>query len=313
MNTKSVGKLLKGDFNPLQKFETYLKEEGNHGKGASEKTIKNYLKDMRLFEQYIINTGGSLEQLTRVDVQNYMNHLKQENKNIATIKRYFSSIKQFCKAMDNETATNKVRVPSVQKTSAIGFNTLSKTQLNGVLRASLLTTKKKRNKSDIRATAIVYLLAYTGIRLEECANLNLKDVELKKNGKITVLGKGNKIRQVPLPSDARDYLEEYLNTREDNEQALFVSNYQKRMDVRSIQRIVKKIGEIYNIGKKEEDKLDLHPHIFRHSFCRMLIKELGMDIVTVSQLMGHSSIEITRQYAMDSMEDISSKLDDFTI
>jgi integrase/recombinase XerD len=301
MNKKSVAQLMEVDFNhPIDKFEKYLIE-----KGKSDKTIDGYIADLLRFQKFLSHTGGSLTDLTRIDVQNYINEMIESERATSTIDRHYNAIKQFAKANGIEKICEHIRKP--QKTSVLGLapKALERSQLLGILRRA----EQVGNK---RSLAIIYLLTYTGIRIEECEKLNRKDLDFKRGGVITVTGKGNKTRKVPFPKEARFYVKEYLDTRTDDNKALFLSNYKKRMDKRSLQRVIENIGKEYNAKLPEEERINIHAHIFRHTYARNLIKGQGVDIVTAAGIMGHESIETTRRYAMDSLQAVSEKLDNMT-
>ncbi|MEH6949133.1 tyrosine-type recombinase/integrase [Bacillus sp. JJ634] len=302
MEKKSDAQLFQVHFSPYQKFESFLKEKENP---ASEKTIQGYLRDIKQFENFLHETGGSLHQLTRVDVQNYMNHLKEQGRAASTINRHFNAIKQFSMALGFNgvcEGIRKTKPPGVQDLSP---KSLERKDLLGILR-------KVEQMNDVRASAIIYLLAYTGIRIEECENLNRKDLDFKRGGTINVVGKGDKPRKVPFPNEAKLHVKRYLETRDDDNPALFLSNYRKRMNKRSLQRVVEKVGKLYNALLPVEEQIELHAHTFRHTFARNLVVEKKLDIVTVAAIMGHQSIEVTRRYAMDSIQNVSEKLDDMT-
>lgn len=304
MNNNAT-QLLTGDFNPLQKYKTYLTEETT----KSERTINNYLLDLGVFEKFLFDTKGSLHNLTRTDVQNYINHLNELERKPATIRRHFNSIKGYAKYADKLNTVDSIRdIPKEQKKTNISEDTLERKELLAIFRTLEIM-------DDIRNEAIIKVLAYTGIRISELMNLNIGHIELKRDGRLFVLGKGGKTREVPFPVEARRVVEMYLETREDkdNKKApLFVSNRGSRMDRSSLFRVVQKVDKLHNATKKESEKIHLHPHIFRHSYARILIKDNGIDIVTAAQILGHESIEITRRYAMDSLSEISSKLDKLT-
>jgi integrase/recombinase XerD len=89
-------------------------------------------------------------------------------------------------------------------------------------------------------------------------------------------------------------LRRYLETREDDDPALFLSNFKKRMSKRSIQRIFEKLG--------------IHAHMLRHTYGRELVSS-GVDIATVAELMGHSDVNVTRRYAAPSMKDLEQAVE----
>lgn len=298
MSKKSVAQIINVDFSPIQKFETYLME---HGK--ADKTIDGYMADLKSFQEYLSETGSSLTNLQRIDVQSYMNFMKKEEKSTNTITRHFNAIKQFARANGVEHVCNLIRRPKKSSVFDLEIKALNKNQLKCVLRTA-------ENTGNIRTMAIIYLLAYTGIRIEECQRLNRKDLDFKRGGFITVTGKGDKTRKVPFPNAAKVYVKEYLETRTDDNKALFLSNFKKRMDKRSLQRVVEKVGKLYNALLPEKEQIDLHAHVFRHTYARNLIIVEGLDIVRVASILGHESIETTRRYALDTLQDISEKLDD---
>lgn len=300
MNKKSVAQLIEVEFSPIQKFEKYLIE-----KGKADKTIDGYIADLKKFQEFLVQTGGAFNNLARIDVQNYMNYMIEEEKATSTINRHFNAIKQYAKSNEIENICEYIRKP--QKTSVLGLapKALERKQLLGVLR-------KVEQTGNKRTMAIIYLLAYTGVRIEECEKLNRKDLDFKRGGVITILGKGNKTREVPFPKEAKFYVQQYLDTRTDDSKALFLSNYQKRMNKRSLQRVVENVGKAYNAFLSKEEQIDIHAHIFRHTYARNLIKGQGVDIVTAASILGHESIETTRRYAMDSLQDVSEKLDNMS-
>jgi integrase/recombinase XerD len=107
-------------------------------------------------------------------------------------------------------------------------------------------------------------------------------------------GKGDVARKVPLPVEARNYLNQYLQTREDDDEALILSNYQKRISVRSVQRALEKYG--------------VHPHQLRHTYCRELVGA-GVDIATVAELAGHADINMTRRYSKPSHDELDQTIE----
>jgi integrase/recombinase XerD len=90
------------------------------------------------------------------------------------------------------------------------------------------------------------------------------------------------------------HLKNYLLLREDSNNAVFLSNYKKRISARSVQRIFK--------------KYDVHPHQLRHTYCRELVSA-GIDISTVADLAGHTDINITRRYSKPSVIELEEAIE----
>lgn len=146
---------------------------------------------------------------------------------------------------------------------------------------------KKRDK------AIIETLFSTGLRVSELSNLKKEQVNLKKE-EFTVRGKGDKPRIVFLSNQARFWLKQYLDARQDVSPFLFVSHdraheSEAALTPRSVERLVKKYSKIAGITKK------VTPHTMRHSYATDLLMN-GADIRSVQAMLGHSSITTTQIY-----------------
>ncbi|RYG71919.1 hypothetical protein EU245_12360 [Lentibacillus lipolyticus] len=159
-------------------------------------------------------------------------------------------------------------------------------------------TKLVIEKLSLRDRAIVELLLASGCRVRELHTLNISDVDLEERT-AQVLGKGNEIRTVHFHDACALVLEKYLETRIDDNPALFLSHRKRRMTVRGIQLMIQKIGE------QAELKTRLTPHSLRHTFATNLLSK-GADISFISEELGHSKLDTTRIYARLPQEDVVS-------
>lgn len=141
--------------------------------------------------------------------------------------------------------------------------------------------------TNLRDKAIIEVLLSTWCRVSEIVQMNISDI---RGDEITVVGKGEKERVVYLNSKAILAIKNYLNSRTDNNDALFVSRYApyERVNVRGIEDLIKKIG-------KKAGVQDAHPHKFRRTGATMALRS-GMPIEKVSYLLGHESIDTTQIY-----------------
>lgn len=140
---------------------------------------------------------------------------------------------------------------------------------------------------------MVSMLYVTGIRREELAAISLSDIDLKR-GLVTVLGKGNKIRQVPVGDktleDLKDYLEaraQFASSKESRANALLLNRSGERLSVRSVDRLVGKFAR--------SEGIEFTPHTLRHSFATHLL-ENGADLMLIKEILGHSSLSTTQKY-----------------
>ena len=140
---------------------------------------------------------------------------------------------------------------------------------------------------------MISLLYATGIRREELANIILSDID-NNSQTITITGKGNKVRVVPIGENTYDDLKRYLSQREEYLQTkgtmtphLFLNRTGNRLTVRSVDRLVKEYARFQG--------MDFTPHTLRHSFATHLL-ENGADLLLIKEILGHSSLSTTQKY-----------------
>ena len=163
--------------------------------------------------------------------------------------------------------------------------------------------------TESRDRALVGVMRYAGLRKAEVVGLNLTDVTLSaRKGTLRVVGKGSKVRHVPVSVRLRELLQEWMADRQhlsDSglERALFITmRGGRRLSPRAVTDVVARLA-------READLPDLTPHTLRHTFATELVREVGVDLVTVADLLGHASIEITRGYAAASDDDLAAAVD----
>lgn len=159
-----------------------------------------------------------------------------------------------------------------------------------------LLRQNVKNKRDL---AIIDILYSTGMRVGELVRLNINDIDFE-NKECVVLGKGNKQRKVYFDAKTKIHIQQYLEIRKDNNDALFVSLIKpyKRLEISGIEIALRKIGKKVGINK-------VHPHKFRRTLATKAIDK-GMPIEQVQHLLGHSKIDTTLEYAM--VDDVNVKI-----
>lgn len=265
-------------------FFSHLEREG-----ASPKTIRTYRNILSRFEKFLEQSDGDIEKVTRRDLILYLHHLEEEGRKLTTIQNHFSCLSSFLRFQGKGMLMEGIRRPEVRKVQHIAPKSLDKKERNRVLR-------EVERDGNLRNIAIVYLLLYTGLRVSELVALNQEDVTMgERSGSVLVReGKGNIMRKVPLPVEARFHLKQYMDERKEKGtldlSPLFLSNFKKRISERSVQDMLKKH---YNI----------HPHMLRHTYGRELVAG-GVDIASVAELMGHTDINVTRRYAKPTEKEL---------
>lgn len=155
-----------------------------------------------------------------------------------------------------------------------------------------------RDECDgIRDLAIIDILASTGMRVGELVRLNKKDIDFQ-NRECIVLGKGNKQRKVYFDARTKLHLKKYIDSRTDDNEALFVSLQKphNRLQISGVEIRLRELGAKLNIDK-------VHPHRFRRTLATSAIDK-GMPIEQVQKLLGHQSIDTTLQYSMVSQNNV---------
>ena len=167
-------------------------------------------------------------------------------------------------------------------------------------RSELSRLREASGKSeDPLAFPIVTILLDTGLRVSELCGLDIEDMDLDDKSALVIGGKGEKDRTVLFTDATVRAVESWLPIRksrarltgtDDNERALLLSSRGRRMNPRSVQKLIDRLADASDIPRSR-----LSPHTLRHTFATGLL-ERGADLVTIQRLLGHSSIATTRVY-----------------
>jgi integrase/recombinase XerC/integrase/recombinase XerD len=252
-------------------------------------TVRSYLHAIRQFEKWLGEAGTNLSDYARSDVQQYVDSLLSKKLSASTIHRVFNAIKIFSVWCQKSEATEDIRMPKQKNYILEAPKSLERNKLNELIR-SIERSGNKRN------FAIALTMLYTGIRVSECAALDRSDINMseRKGTLIVRNGKGSKERKIPLHAEVRRAISKYLETRIDNNPALFISNRTRRISVRSLQTIFESYG--------------INAHKCRHTFITSLLRE-GKDVALIQSFTGHSSINMIGRYGKASEEDKQKAID----
>lgn len=154
------------------------------------------------------------------------------------------------------------------------------------------------NCKDLKKLTMICVLYETGARVSEFINIKLNDLNLSENASITLYGKGNKIRIVPISQELVKLINKYLKESYINygDDYLFYSNYKKSYERTSINKIINKLVLELKIKYSTYFKGNYHPHSFRHSKATHLYNN-GSPLLYVKDFLGHSTISSTEIYA----------------
>lgn len=269
-------------------FETYLRLE----KSLSDNSIRAYSDDVGKLEKFFADTGTerSPVDITYQDLKDFLGWFAAENNNARTQSRSISGIRSFFRFLLIEGEINE-NPASLIESPKIGLKlpeVLSVREIDSIIQEiDLSKPEGHRNK------AIIETLYGCGLRVSELVNLRLTDIH-GGEGFITVTGKGNKQRLVPISNKALKEIEIYKSDRNRlpviyDENIVFLNRRGKRLTRAMIFTIIKDLAARAGIRKK------ISPHTFRHSFATHLV-EGGADLRAVQEMLGHESILTTEIY-----------------
>lgn len=255
--------------------------------GCSTRTLKYYRE---IIEKLINTIDKPIKEIQTEEIRKYLADYKENTRcNAVTIDNLRRVLSSFFAWLEDEDYIIKSPVRRIHKvkTPTIIKETLTDENL-----------EKLRDTSNcIRDLVLIELLYSTGIRVGELIKLNISDINFEDRS-CKVLGKGNKQREVYFDARTKIHLKQYINTRQDENEALFVSKNKpyQRLSIAGIELIVRKLGLETEINK-------VYPHKFRRTLATMAIDK-GMPIEQVQKLLGHVKIETTMHYAMVNQNNV---------
>ncbi|MEN3013360.1 MAG: site-specific tyrosine recombinase/integron integrase [Endomicrobiia bacterium] len=272
--------------NFITKFKIYLMAE----KSVSKNTIIAYITDIEEFFEYLYSELKikNIKDITRTVIRSFISHLQQLEYKRSSIIRKINAIRTFFKFL-------------IQKKYIIFNPTLYLSSIKKEKNLPTFLTKQEIEKLlnlvvpkdffTARDRALLELLYSSGLRISEVYQIDEDDIDIYE-GIVTVKGKGNKERIVPVGDVALNYLREYLKYKYKEgfrSKELFVNKFGKRLSVRGIRKIIARWIKKASIHKK------ISPHTFRHTFATHLL-DAGCDLRSIQEMLGHKSLSTTNIY-----------------
>ncbi|GAB3718804.1 site-specific tyrosine recombinase XerD [Spirosoma lituiforme] len=274
----------------INAFKNYLKLE----RSLAENSVEAYLHDAEKLYEYILLTDPTrtIMQVTEKELVNFLMYLGELGLSAHSQARMLSGIKSFFKylILENLIQHDPTQLLEAPKLGRKLPDTLSFPEIETMLAVIDLSTP-----GGTRDRAMLEVLYSSGLRVSELLNLRLTSCYFQE-GFVRVLGKGDKVRLVPIGQDAIHYTLMYvehvrrkLDVQKGDEDTIFLNLRGKQLSRISVFTTIKKLAAEAGINKT------ISPHTFRHSFATHLI-EGGADLRAVQQMLGHESITTTEIY-----------------
>ncbi|RLG10719.1 hypothetical protein DRN73_07170 [Candidatus Pacearchaeota archaeon] len=258
----------------LKDFKRYLKING-----YPKNTIKNYISRINNLLKEI-----PYPELNQKRIENFILKLRKTKK-ANTVNSYILVIDKFMKFIKNPFDKPKMAKKENKLPEYISLEYLEQ-EIMPMIELEFL--------DELRIKALLYFMFFTGLRQGEIFRIKRKDIDLNKKIVTVYQPKVSKEKKIPIPKKLTKILETYFEKSEEKENAFNLKKY-------SINHIMKRL-------KPFAKGINLHPHIFRSSYCMHLIKK-DIPINFVQKLLGHSNIATTMIYAQANFDDIQEEID----
>lgn len=290
-------------------LSVYLPSQRNFSKN----TISSYCDTMKLFLRYCVEEKGcaierlTLKQVNRACILSFMAWLERErhssastlNQRLACIHTFFRFVQMsYPEALDQ--AQQILSIPFRKKpVPAIGY-------LNADDIKILLSQPDRHTRNGRRDLVLLSLLYDSGARVQELADLTVASIRLEAPAQVTLMGKGNKVRVVPLMKNTvyllHGYLaENHLNLPHKLQYPLFTNQRHEKLTRAGICYILKKYAILANKSHEHfPDPKSITPHVLRHSKAMHLL-EAGVNIIYIRDILGHVDVSTTEVYARANM------------
>lgn len=263
--------------------------EAKRIEGCSERTIQYYRTTV---EKLLEKIGTPVRRMSTEEIREYLaNYQKINNCGKVTIDNIRRNISSFFSWLEEENYILKSPMRRIHKIK-------TKTTVKETISDEAI--EKLRDGCEcIRDLAMVDFLYSTGVRVGELVNLNIEDIDFEDR-ECVVFGKGNKERKVYFDAKTKLHLQKYIDSRSDNNNALFVSldSPYNRLQISGVEIRIRQLGRKQNLTR-------IHPHKFRRSMATRAIDK-GMPIEQVQKILGHSQIDTTMQYAIVNQNNVKS-------
>ncbi len=288
----------------IDQFSEWLSSE----KGYSLHTVDGYKRDLEDFNNYVAGKT-TVEDIDVHIIRGYIYSLQTRLKS-SSVARKLSALQSFFKFL--------LREKLIENDPVVGVSRPKQSKYMPVFLSVdevfiLLETPSEQDSFAARDRALLEFLYSTGTRVAELVSLNMEALDFER-GVVRVRGKGERERQIPIGKQAIEALLEYFPQRDQlirsrllkkksvEQAAVFLNGRGTRLSTRSVERLVKGYAERAGINAP------VTPHALRHSFATHLL-EMGADLRSVQELLGHASLSTTQKYTHLNMDHLMEVYD----
>ena len=260
-------------------------------KNLSQNTLESYKNDLNKFRNFLEKNNKSVLKADHFLILSFLSFLLDKGFSSKTVSRNISSLKSFFKYL---ISVEHIEINPMLNIDAPKSGLFLPTTLTVEETQQILDAPNEMRPIEMRDKAMLYTLYATGMRISELISLNMHNVDLTR-GSVQVIGKGGKVRLIPLTYDAIAMIKKYLsNAREKlskgkDHNNIFVSTHGKQISRHSFWHRIKAYL------KKVDVKKEVHPHTLRHAFATHMLNN-GADLRSVQLLLGHSDLATTQIY-----------------
>lgn len=264
----------------------------------SKMTVDAYRYDVTKFLEFLTEKNiKRAKTIKPMHIEEYLGFCKDRGKSDASVARYYMSIRSYCKFLrknkiieadlteDIEAPRNKLKAPRIPTYEEVD---------------RILGQPDIQTEDGIRDRAMLELIYSSGLRVSEVCTLERKS---KGAQCVTVKGKGEKTRTVPINSSAEKWINNYLAIREDDLEYLFVNNFNRQIKRLGILKMVVKYSKKARVES-------VTPHTLRHA-CATHLLDKGASLRLIQEVLGHTSIATTQRYTHLSSASMSEKFNEF--
>lgn len=279
----------------IDNFIDYLKNERNY----SDYTINNYYKDLIDYSLFLDNNNLKFDKMDYKKCIDYLRYLDGKELKRTSISRKLSSLRTFYKylVLNNKSDNNPFILVSSPKKEKRIPKFINYENIEEIFKMPDINTEVGQ-----RERVILEILYSSGVRVSELVSIKLNDIDFSEKT-IVITGKGNKERMVSFGDYAKEAIDLYIKDGRKKllgdikSDYLIVGHNKESLTTRRVEQIID------DIIKHTSIKLNITPHVFRHTFATHLLDQ-GCDLIVVQELLGHTSLSSTEIYTHVSNEQI---------